>query len=467
MRPLLGAHQLAWIADRSKIKLGVMCRRAGKDWGSAAGKVIDRLEGRSLIDCNFISTKEEKAKEYIAYCAEFCRLAGTVVEVVSGTELFGRQEIQTWKITFPAIKGRKPVIRALSSAPDDARGYDGDIVLSEFAFYADPRRVYDAAAPCTTLGGSIEILTTPNMEGDFTEELREMGRRRAAGCPKPNDLPISYHEADVNTIATNGYLDVINRNRGTALTPEQFVADCRAMCRTQEAFDREFLLRASADAGSYFPMDMLRPLVSEKAAKPTGEIGRFLADVASGAAECDALHAGCDVGRRKDLFVISVRAKIGGMRRLVGALRFTGRPFADMEMAINGLMAMRIGDKGRMVSRLSIDETGMGMQVAENMRRKWGYRVEPRTFNPTLKTDLATLARTVVEDKSIDLPDDAQWIGAYNAIRRTVTGTNVVRFDGESEVGHVDEFWADALCIDAGKRGSLARGVDFQDGVDS
>lgn len=482
----MASHQRAVYLDQSPIVALRWSRRGGKDEVLAAKATLPRIGGSITRDLSYMSRAEDTARQWVDYCKYYCDQANWAAQVISGSEIIDGKEIQTWRITMPEIEGREPVIRVIACAVNAPRGYDGDIVLSEFAFYQRAWETYDSAAPCTTLGGQIMIPSTPNVEEDPFEQICAMGRRRAAGTPQPGDLPVSLHEATIEDLARSDYLDCINRDRGTRLTPEQFVADARSKCRSEEIWRREYLMIASRDAASYFPWSDLSALLASPVA-PRTNVDQFAADIARRAAELapTAIYAGCDVGRKRHKFVLVVRGLVGGVLRVLGVLRWGPDEFRvrsasggetgwvdwdTIDAALARLMSGEYesggggGAAGRRaslrVTRLCIDETGQGSQVSERAVKRFGSRVEPVTFTAPSKDDLATRVRTRVDQRTLDLPLDTQYRQSYANIRRQTLaggGARYVEVDDTTETplgsasdgGHQDEFWADALCCRA------------------
>jgi phage FluMu gp28-like protein len=97
------------------------------------------------------------------------------------------------------------------------------------------------------------------------------------------------------------------------------------------------------------------------------------------------------------------------------------------------------------------------MQMSEALQIKWGsYRVEPVTFTLAVKEDLAVRTRRNYEEGTIRIPDDRNLRGAIHAVRRIPTAAGNFRFDADrTELGHADEFWAQALALLAGDNGPV------------
>lgn len=458
-------YQRRWVTDDSNMKLWEKSRRIGADYCEAYKIAHSRISGQRPIDLWYSSNDESAAREFMDYVAWWSGLFDHVAKVVDDTLSISGADVHVFRIDFVGCGARggravDPKVVALTSNPKAFRSKGGDVTLSEFAFHDDPRSMWKAAYPCTTWGGRMAILSSHHGELSHFNELVCGARRRIDpaqfGAARPSDVKFSLHRTSIYDAVDQGLVERINAVSGKTETREAFVARVRAECGDPIVWQEEYECVPSSDAGSYFPFDLLRPCVRSDAPKPTDNLATFLADVTRSSEGATALYAGCDVGRRRDLFVIDVVAKVGGMLRHAGTLRRSKPSFDEMEFAIDGLMRHDHGDDGR-VRRLCIDETGLGMQLAERMKSRFGYRVEPVTFSGPVKNELATLVRRHMEEKTATLPDEPAYLAAFNAIRREVTVAGNVRFDADrSDAGHADEFWAKALALHAGEKTSRA-----------
>jgi phage FluMu gp28-like protein len=102
--------------------------------------------------------------------------------------------------------------------------------------------------------------------------------------------------------------------------------------------------------------------------------------------------------------------------------------------------------------RACIDETGLGMQLAEESIEEFGRaRVEAVTFNPRVKEDLAYRVRERMEDRRLLIPADSSIRDSFHSIKKVTTVAGNVRFDVDASeaTGHADDFWAAALAVHA------------------
>lgn len=462
---ILHTYQQRWYRDPARIKVHEASRRIGKTEAEAVLVAESRCSGRVKRDHWFSSADESAAREFMDRVRHYCRAFGRIVEVLTGEEVISERKFSVFTVPF-GVGDRDCKSVAMASSPKSFRSKGGDVCLDEFAHHEQPREMWKAAYPVISLGGKISVISSHRGEQSFFNQLVLMGKRRrdAArfGAPAATDFPVSLHTTTIYDAVEQGLVERINRDQGTSYTRESYLAELRAGC-DQITWEEEYECKPSSEAGSYFPFDMLRPLVSANAAKPTENMAEFIADVTKNAEDAEVLFAGGDIGREHDPFVLWCWAKVGGMLRTAGILKLKQKSFENMETAISLLMRLSIRPKSRpqavvSVRRTCLDKTGLGMQISERMEDRFRSRVEGVTFTNPVKYDLAQLARRHVEEKTITLPDSDGTLAEWNGIRRTVTAAGNERYDGErSSEGHCDQFWAGTLGLHAADKAKHAQ----------
>jgi phage FluMu gp28-like protein len=99
----------------------------------------------------------------------------------------------------------------------------------------------------------------------------------------------------------------------------------------------------------------------------------------------------------------------------------------------------------RAVKRCCLDASGLGIQLAEEAEREFGWKVEPITFTPAVKEELAYGLRADFEDRRLRIVSDDKLRADIRGLKKEVTASGNLRFAGESDDGHCDRFWALAL----------------------
>jgi phage FluMu gp28-like protein len=433
-------YQRRWIEDKARFKIGMMTRRGGKTFatnGEAADDCIQaEIEGRRAR-WTILSRSEATAKEAMddalkpmikAFYAvlkglqrrpqpvfeegEF-RVAAHEREISAGglTQVIHVPEAtyKTQEVRFP---GGSRVV-ALSASPDAARGFGGNLILDEFAFHADSRRIWGSAYPVAARGGhKIRVISTPNGKGNKFYELMtdESG-------------VWSKHVVDIHQAVREG-LDVN-------------VAELRAGLQDEDAWAQEFELAWLDAASAWLDYDLIAACEHPLAGRP-------------GAYQGGPCYLGEDIAARKDLYVAVVVEEVGDVlwvREIVARRRIT---FAEQDQ-----VRAEMHRKYRII-RNRIDQTGMGEKVVEDARARHGtYAVEGVIFSAPAKLDLATALKQAMEDRKLRLPaGDVVLRSDLHAIRKVVGATGIPRLvaDGDTD-GHADRFWALALAVSAAASG--------------
>jgi phage FluMu gp28-like protein len=120
-------------------------------------------------------------------------------------------------------------------------------------------------------------------------------------------------------------------------------------------------------------------------------------------------------------------------------IELRNQPFEEIKFQLGRLLS-RPGLK-----RCCIDENGLGMQLAEEARKQYGYIVEPVTFTAQSKEDMAYKLRHAFEDRKLRIVRDDNLRADLRAIKKEVTSSGNIRFAGEAPDSHCDRFWAKAL----------------------
>ena len=109
------------------------------------------------------------------------------------------------------------------------------------------------------------------------------------------------------------------------------------------------------------------------------------------------------------------------------------------------------------VARLSIDRSGIGMNLAENLSRDYP-QVVPEAFSNESKERWATDFKILLQRRDVLLPRDREMVGQIHSIKRRVLASGKVSFDAErTNRGHADRFWAIALACQK-ERGQTPKG---------
>src|SRR5207302_2049946 len=139
------------------------------------------------------------------------------------------------------------------------------------------------------------------------------------------------------------------------------------------------------------------------------------------------LYLGVDVARKHDLCVLDVGEKLGDVvwDRLRTELR--GRSFSEIKFELYRLLKLRA------LKRCCIDASGLGLQLAEEAEREFGWKVEPITFTAAVKEELAFGLKSDFEDRRLRIVADDKLRADLRGIKKEVTASGNIRFAGESD----------------------------------
>lgn len=430
-------YQKAWIADKSRFKIGMFTRRGGKTFGSG-GEIVDdcidaEIEGRKTR-WTILSRSEATAKEaiedavkpmtegfYAAYSTlarkgrpEFSEEDFIVPahkrEVVQNgdTHLIDVEEAKykAQEVRFPG--GSR--VTAISASPDAARGFGGNMLFDEFAFHADSRRIWGSAFPVAARGGhKIRVISTPNGKGNKFHELMTTV-----------DNGFSKHHVDIYEAVKQG-LDVN-------------IEELRAGMSDEDAWSQEFELQWLDAASSWLDYDLISSCEDVRAGHPALYRGGIC-------------YVGVDIAARNDLFVIWVLELVDGQfitREIIAEKRIK---FARQDELLADVF------RRYRVARCCMDQTGMGEKPVEDAKRNHGEdRVHGVIFGTGTKLDMATGLKERFQDRSMLIPEgDPKLRADLHAIKSVTGPTGIRRLVADTDTdGHADRFWAAALaCLGA------------------
>jgi len=411
----LHAYQLRILFDDAPNITITTSRQVGKSFLLALRAVLQGLSEPERHQY-LISKSQKQADSLMAKCKKWVRWIGKVLG--RGDLLNKSGENNKSCITLC----NDSEIRSLPSSPDSARGYTGDVMIDEAAFLPSADEMRDAAFGIASLAHYRKILASTPL-GD-----RGLFYDYARG---PLGKDWSHHTVTVHEAVRDGQ--------------DLPIAKLRAE-RTADAFAQEYECAFLSDAASYFPRELL-------------EAGQATYAQIEAAIEREQelvmeWFAGVDIGRRHDLTGLCYGGRTSKGRILQERVDVQQKmAFDDQEEWLAGSFI------GRRPSRVLVDETGLGMHLAENLRRRFPGTVYPANFSKQgFKRELVETTKMLLEQRRLGLdPDDRDTIGELNAIRRVVTKTAQISYTVDrTDDGHADRATAlmlMALCAAQEHRG--------------
>ena len=259
--------------------------------------------------------------------------------------------------------------------------------------------------------------------------------------------PWSYHHVDIFEAVEDGLAELINESKGTNFTRESFLEKCEAGCMTEDDWLQEYCCKPSTNASAWLPYDLIYTCEDSKCLQPDAGLWNCEGD--------GKRYAGIDVGRKKDLTVLWILAKVGDVLWTRQVLVLEKTPIPQQVRILEA--ALRKAN----VSRTCVDATGIGVGLYDGLAERLGrYAVEEVVFTGPTKEALAVPMRSTFEDRGIRIPENSQVREGLHKVRKSVTAAGNVRFDAtRDDDGHADEFWAAALAIHAAGSGTASVGV--------
>ena len=432
-------YQDAWIDDSSPFKLAEKSRRVGFTYATsyrAFRKCLTRERFTQWVTSRDMLTAKEFVTDYIA---RWCKLGNVVARGIAGdnVQVFDpAKDIRAFIVEFPT--GSRIV--SLSSTPEVFAGKGGDVLIDELDLHQNPGAVLDMAMPCTTWGGQLEAISAYAVDGSPASVFA----RLCSDARGANPMGARLHRVTLDDAIAAGFVECVNRQAGTNYTRPEFRAMIRAKCRTEAAFQSQYMCNPQDDGGALLPYDLIRSCEATSAQ---------LQAALSGDLSAAPHYLGIDVGRKRDLTVMWLLVRLGNtlwtrlIRRMEKAL------FRDQFAE-----ACRLLDLYK-VRRCCIDATGIGAQLGEDLKLRYASRVEPIQSTHATQIDIGMPMLPAFQDKLIRIPDDQPTREALHKVRKVTTAANNVRLEAEhDEAGHADEFWALANALHA----AAAKVSDFE-----
>ncbi|GIM47026.1 hypothetical protein DNHGIG_25750 [Collibacillus ludicampi] len=432
-------YQREFLEATERFQIYLKGRQLGFSFVSAA-RALARSQNLDDYTCIIASYKLDDSKEKIRYAKQ-------LYDALPDQYKKRKMVDNATSLEFVDKSGRKSTgtrIIAQGKGPIRGKGSNNvlDIILDEFAFFGSfDAPVYTSAVPVLTRvkHGSLTIISTPlGKVGKFYEiwdgvkKFRNYKRRTiywwdfSLLC---KDVPRARREApDMHTL-----------QRVEEFGTEQLHELFNAM--DLESFQQEFECAFIDDSTSYFPLAMVYACVMDD---ENGEQDQLMARDLKELREktIGSLGGGYDVGRRKDASELVSLDDTGNGKVLRYLASYKQSDFELQERELSRFLEIA------KPLRLCIDETGIGMQMAEGLRKKYGSQVEPIPFTNANKEAMAIALHKEFEKgrAGILIPNDRDLISQIVAIKREVTSTGAFRYSVErNEKHHGDKFWALAL----------------------
>lgn len=430
-------YQLAFLRTKASYRCVEKSRQVGYSWVFAC-EALARAHLRDTQTSVFVSYNLADAKEKIAYCQQ-------MHEELPLEYQKKRIVDSKLELAFRSNSARGRVSRIISNPSKAPRGKKGDIYLDELAHCTNDRDIYKGSTALILRSrGQLTVCSSPlGRRGVFWELARQ----------EIKPYKSYWRQAVPWWLCSFLCKDVIlaSKEAPKLSTEERIARFGKKAIRDQfeslllEDFQQEFEVLYSDETMTFFPYDLILPC-TEDSVELYEDFGELLR-VCKG-----RLVAGFDVGRKRDLSVLAIFEEMSdGTRRLRLLREYDRVPFAAQEADLKAMLMILP------IARLSIDNNGLGMMLAENLQREYP-QVVPEDFTTPSKEVWCTDFKIGLQKRLIELPRDRDLVAQIHSIKKSVTSGGRVTFDTERDAkGHADKFWACALACQK-ERGQVRTG---------
>lgn len=478
-------------------------RQVGLSLAAAVKYFIVAMMSNTTFTAIFVSYKKEEAINKINYVRQIMDCLPPQFR-----KPISRDPLQMIEWVNPE-NGTKA--RIMSHAQKPIRGLTANKVLfDEFAFFTLAETIYESAVPA--LGqtqGTMDIISTPFGKGGLyhdilTQEaaypdfwrlhLNWWNCRIYLADPSPEGMALAKHTAEMMTteerVETFGS-HILKKQWRAAITTDSFRQEFEGAFLDEEAafFHKELIFNCMFDMptdmdADYDPSDgddWVDPSTGLKmtaeqvyADQQEGMVGQIdllgitrvrytrIEDLMLGVHQGIIgryLYAGYDVGATHHSAVLVVIEEFrmeDGNTFQIERLRekFDGLLLNEQEAKLIKLMSYGI------IRKLNIDATGIGMQMAQNLKKRFRSNVEEWQMGGTAKKKelLATNMRIRMEHQTIGIFSDKETVDQLYAIKRVVRANKTVVYEADEKIRHHSDIaWALMFASLAGTKASARR----------
>ena len=418
---ILHPYQCRYIDDLRRFKVGMFARQTGKTFTSTLEIAEDILKAdlaggksRWVILSRGSRQAKEAMEEGLNLHLAAMSAGFKFFDEDSGYRWEDGSKINSYEVSLP--NGSR--VTALPSTPETARGFSANVLLDEFAFHRDSRKIWGALFPVISKPGlRLRVVSTPNGKGNKFYDL-------VTGT----DTVWGRHIVDIEQAVADGL--------------PRDIEELRTACGDDDVWRQEFLLEWLDEASAWLSYDLINSVEHERAGLPEAYTG----------GHC---FVGVDIARRKHLFVIWVLELVGDVlwtREIIAKRNIT---FAEQDALLDDVF-----NRYR-VLRCCMDQTGLGEKPVEDAQRRHGsLKVEGVLFNPTSKQMLATVGKQNFEERKIRTPEgDKELRDDLHKLQKITMPNGAPRFVADSDSkGHADRAWACFLACYAATNNVVAAG---------
>jgi len=334
-------------------------------------------------------------------------------------------------------------IRAFSSHPQAMSVYGGDVGLDEFAKHPNAQLLWETAQSRVTWNYDMAVWSAHDGEDTLFYQFAQEARVGKG----PWNL---YYRVTMVDAIEQGLINIINRVRGSLLSPMQFLADCKSRSRLAQTFEQSYMCNPAPSAAGIVEWSAIaRCLVDYKIERVHLEADEIRKQFGEFRPELQYERARRIVDFIRRQFRLLFENNKGGKNRLGFDVAASGAgdlmviyidELKGSELWLRGLFTCRTDDWDFIKTVLFTfmqelcymqgagDETGLGKQICWEAAK--AFSVAEKRF-PRSEQDIAT---------------------DYFALRKTFHGSKWVFSEGtntSNPASHCDIAWAGGLATEA------------------
>ena len=432
--------QATYLTNLPLLSIDLKARQVGWSWTAAAEAVAEGVLEKRHTSI-FVSINQIEAKEKIRYARQ-------IIEALDDDVRPRLLADNTTDLEF--ANGSRLISHPCRPVRGKAKA---TVYLDEFAHYPKDRQIYTAALPVTTRGGRIRIGSSPvGASGLFWEIFAQKMRaypgyvrRRipwwvVAGLSQdPGEAkqaaPALLTEERVRRFGTPRLVTIFENMPSDDFQQEY---ECAYMDEQEAWISWEVIKRNQEEAQA----EKLWYRQAKTVERAMAAIEEVALAVRAGQVE-QALAGGMDIGRKKDLTEITFVGK-GTTSHLPyrAGISLSGIPFDDQRsVATQALEKLP-------VTHLLIDKSGLGMQIAEELAKRFPGKAEGVDFTNATKELWAVELKVRMQRGEVPIPLDRDLSYQIHSLKRKVTMAKNAVFDtAGNEKHHADKFWSLALAV--------------------
>ncbi len=431
--------QVEHLNNQALLSIDTKSRQAGWSWISAA-RAVAKGKIKKRTTSVFVSINLDEAKEKIRY-------ARHVIEAL-------RSEVQPRFLTENTTELEFDNGSRLISHPcRPVRGKaKADVYLDEFAHYPHDKEIYISALPAMTRGGSLHIGSSPLGAGGQFWEIYEQEIQ-----PYPGFVRGFIPWWEVAGLCEN--VEEARKMAPHMLTQERVEmfgsARLKMICEDMplDDFQQEYECAWVDESVAWIPWEEIKRNQLEAQAgslwhrsangvdDALAAIEELAIAIKEGKVE-SALAGGMDVGRKRNLSELGFVGKgPTEARPLRLMISLANVEFDDQEAVVKKAV------DALPLTSLLIDQNGLGMQLAENMKKVTG-KAEGIDFTNANKEVWAVELKVRMQRGQVPLPLNRDLSYQIHSIKRKYTAAKNAVFDTKAnEKHHADKFWMLALAV--------------------